>query len=48
MEWVGKRYIGSLVLWALYMFGCISLVVVEGDCVKDCRVLGLCTVCIVG
>jgi hypothetical protein len=37
-----------LVLWPLCMFGCISAVVVEGACVRDCRVLVLCTVGIVG
>jgi hypothetical protein len=31
-------------LWPLSVFGCISVVVVEGACVSDCTGLGLCTV----
>jgi hypothetical protein len=30
------------------VFGCISVVVEEGACVRDCRVWGLCKVGIVG
>jgi hypothetical protein len=30
------------------VFGCISVVVVEGACVRDCRGLGFCTVGTVG
>jgi hypothetical protein len=30
------------------MFGCISVVVVEGAWVRDCRGLGLCTISTVG
>jgi hypothetical protein len=30
------------------VFGCISVVVEEGACVRDCRGLGLCKVGIVG
>jgi hypothetical protein len=29
---------------ALVCVGCISVVVVEGACVRDCKGLGLCTV----
>jgi hypothetical protein len=32
----------------LYVFGCISVVVLEGACVRDCRSLGWCKVGIVG
>jgi hypothetical protein len=39
--WV-KRYGGVLV------FGCISIVVVEDVCVRDCRGLGLCAIGTVG
>jgi hypothetical protein len=35
-------------LWPLCVFGCISVVVVEGDCVRDCSGLGLYTVGTVG
>jgi hypothetical protein len=40
----GKRYEGCWVLWPLCVFGCISTVVVEGSCVRDCRGLGVCIV----
>jgi hypothetical protein len=30
------------------VFGCISVVVLDGACVRDCRGLGLCTVGTVG
>jgi hypothetical protein len=45
-EW-GKWCGGCWVLWPLCVFGYISVVVVEGACVRDCRWLGLCKVCIV-
>jgi hypothetical protein len=32
---------GFSVLWSLCVFGCISVVEVEGACVRDCRELGL-------
>jgi hypothetical protein len=32
----GKSYGGCWVLWPLCVFGCISVVVVEGACVRDC------------
>jgi hypothetical protein len=35
-------------LWSLYVFWCISIVVVEGACVRDCRGLRLSKVGIVG
>jgi hypothetical protein len=38
-EW-GKQCGGCWVLWSLCVFGCISVVVVEGACVRDCRGLG--------
>jgi hypothetical protein len=46
-EW-GKRYGDCWVLWPLCVFGCISVVVVEGACVRDCKGLELCTVDTVG
>jgi hypothetical protein len=45
-EW-GKQCGGCWFLWSLCVLGCIS-VVVEHACVRDCRVLGLCKVAIVG
>jgi hypothetical protein len=39
--WLGKRYAGCWVLWPLCVFGCISVVVVEGVCVRDCRGAGV-------
>jgi hypothetical protein len=45
--WV-KMYGGCWALWSLCVFGCISVVVVEGVCVRDCRGLGLCAVGTVG
>jgi hypothetical protein len=36
------------VLWPMCVFGCISVVVVDGVCVRYCRGLGLCTVGTVG
>jgi hypothetical protein len=42
---VRKRYGGCLVLFPLCMLGCISTVVAEGACVRDCQV---CSVGIVG
>jgi hypothetical protein len=41
--WV-KRYGGCWVLCLLCVFECISVIVVEGVCVRDCRGLGFCTV----
>jgi hypothetical protein len=40
----GGRYGCCWILWPLSVFGCISVVVVEGACVSDCTGLGLCTV----
>jgi hypothetical protein len=40
----GKRYGGCWVLWPLCELGCISVIVVEGACVRDCRGPELCTV----
>jgi hypothetical protein len=40
--WV-KSYGGCCILWSLCLLGYISVVVVEGVCVRDCRGLGLCT-----
>jgi hypothetical protein len=47
---VGKEWVvGSCcILWPLCVFGYISVVVMEGACVRNCRGLGLCTVGIVG
>jgi hypothetical protein len=45
---LGKRYGGCWGLWPLCMLGCISAVVVEGACIKNCRGLGLCIVGTVG
>jgi hypothetical protein len=39
-EW-GKQCGGCWFLWSLCVFGCISVVVVEGVCVRYCRGLGL-------
>jgi hypothetical protein len=39
---------GLLFLWSLCMFGYISVIVEEGVCVKDYRVLGLYKVGTVG
>jgi hypothetical protein len=36
-----KRYEGCWVLWPLCVFGCISVVVVVGVFVRDCRGLKL-------
>jgi hypothetical protein len=44
----GNRYGCCWVLWPLCVFGCISVAVVEGACVRDCRELELCTVVTVG
>jgi hypothetical protein len=43
-EYKGKRCGDCWVLWPLCVFEYISVVVVEGACVRDCRGLGLCTV----
>jgi hypothetical protein len=42
------RYGGCWIWQPLCVFGCISIVVAEGICVKDCRGLGLCAVGTVG
>jgi hypothetical protein len=42
------RGMGLLGLWPLCVFGCISVVVVGGICVRDCRGLELCAVGTVG
>jgi hypothetical protein len=34
---LGKWYGGFWVLWLFCVFGCISVVIVEGACVRDCR-----------
>jgi hypothetical protein len=44
----GKSYGGYWVLWPLRVFGCLSVAAVEGACVSNFRVLGLCTVGTVG
>jgi hypothetical protein len=44
----GKHWGGCWFLWSFCVFGFISFVVVEGACVRDCRVLGLCKLGIVG
>jgi hypothetical protein len=46
--WVGEEVWSYWVLWPLCVFGCISVVVVEGVCVKDCRGLELYTIGTVG
>jgi hypothetical protein len=41
----GRRDMGSLGFVAtLFVFWCISTVVLEGACVRDCRELGMCMV----
>jgi hypothetical protein len=45
-EW-GKQCGGCWFLWPLCVFGYISVVVVEGACVRDFRGLGFCKVGIV-
>jgi hypothetical protein len=42
---VGEEVLGFV---ALVWFGCISVVVVDSVCVRDCWGLGLCTVDTVG
>jgi hypothetical protein len=37
----GGSYRGCWILWPLCVFGYISVVVVEGVCVRNCRGLGL-------
>jgi hypothetical protein len=39
-----KRYGGCWILWPLCVLGCISAVVVEDACVRDCKGLGVCIV----
>jgi hypothetical protein len=41
--WVGEEAWGCWVLCPLCMFGYISVIVVEGACIRNCRRLGLCT-----
>jgi hypothetical protein len=45
-EGMGKMYGGFWVLWSLYVFRYISVVVVEGACVRDFR--GICAECVRG
>jgi hypothetical protein len=48
-RWVGgARGMGKLGFMSFWVFGCLSVVVVEGACVRDCRGLGLCTFGTVG
>jgi hypothetical protein len=42
-EW-GKQHGGCWFSWSLCMFVFISVVVVEGACVRDCKGLGFCKV----
>jgi hypothetical protein len=44
----GRKHGGCWVLWPLCVFGCISVAVVDGACVRDCMGLGLCIVGTVG
>jgi hypothetical protein len=46
-EWV-KMYEGFWAFCLLFVFGYISVIVVDGVCVRDCKDLGLCKVGIVG
>jgi hypothetical protein len=46
--WWRIKYESGWVLWPLCVFGCISVVVVEDACVRDCRGLWLCTVGTIG
>jgi hypothetical protein len=43
-----KEYGGFCILWPLCVFDCISVVLVEGICVRDFRGLELCAVGTVG
>jgi hypothetical protein len=46
---VGRgRCMGAFEFCGPCVFGCISIVVTETACVRDCRGLGLCTVGTVG
>jgi di/tricarboxylate transporter len=47
-RWMGDELWGLLSFLALVHVWCISAVVVEGVCVRDCRGLGFCTVDTVG
>jgi hypothetical protein len=44
----GKQCGGFWVLWPFCVFGCISLVVVKGASIRDCRRLQVCRVGTVG
>jgi hypothetical protein len=46
--WVSGGSCAGVPMWSLCVFGCISVVVVEGACDRDCTGLGLCKVGIVG
>jgi hypothetical protein len=49
MGWVsGGNDGGCCFLWPLCVLECISVTVVYGACVRDCRGLGLCKVGMVG
>jgi hypothetical protein len=37
----GEVVWGLLIFMALCVFGCVSFVVVEGACVRDCRRVGV-------
>jgi hypothetical protein len=39
-----KMYGGCLVSWHLCVFWCFCTIVVEGACVRDCRVMAVCIV----
>jgi hypothetical protein len=43
-----KQCRGYWFLWPLCVFGCISVFVVEGACVRDCRGFELCNIGLVG
>jgi hypothetical protein len=45
---VGKNYGGNWVVWLLCVFACISVVVVEGACVRIAAGVGLCIVSTLG
>jgi hypothetical protein len=44
----GKQCGGCCFFWSLCVFGCISVVVEEGVCIRGCRGLGLYKVDLVG
>jgi hypothetical protein len=41
---VGQEKWGLLSFVVIVCVGCLSAVVVEGACVRDCRVLGVCII----